>query len=145
MRRRYANEEENKLTHALCRIRGTRARRHNILTFSIYTCARAISFFVGFFFFALWHVRAHTQGQECAVKSDIKLKSHFLIIHKYPSLSVHECHVNEHTGGRAGRGRVGGERGDWEREKDNHHWRKMGREGERERGGMGEKEGERER
>lgn len=61
------------------------------------------------FFFALWHVRAHTQGQECAVKSDIKLKSHFLIIHKYPSLSVHECHVNEHTGRRAGRGRVGGE------------------------------------
>lgn len=83
----------------------------------------------------LWHVRAHTQGQECAVKSDIKLKSHFLIIHKYPSLSVHECHVNEHTGGRAGRGRVGGERGDWEREKDNHHWRKMGKEREREREG----------
>lgn len=55
-------------------------------------------------------MRAHTQGQECAVKSDIKLKSHFLIIHKYPSLSVHECHVNEHTGGRAGGERKGGGR-----------------------------------
>lgn len=34
------------------------------------------------------------------MKFDIRLKSHFLIIHKYSSLSVHECHVNEHTGGR---------------------------------------------
>lgn len=42
------------------------------------------------------------------MKSDIGLKSHFLIIHKYSSLSVHECHVNEHTGGR-------GEAGEGER------------------------------
>lgn len=90
-------------------------------------------------------MRAHTQGQECAVKSDIKLKSHFLIIHKYSSLSVHECHVNEHTGGRAGRGRVGGERGETGREKRTTTIGGKWGESERERGGMGEKEGERER
>lgn len=39
MRRRYANEAENKLTHADCRIRNTHthARTHHILAFSIYT------------------------------------------------------------------------------------------------------------
>lgn len=48
--------------------------------------------------FQLWldHVRHKRQH---AIKSDIKLESHFLIIHKYSSIFVHECHVNEHGQG----------------------------------------------
>lgn len=48
---------------------------------------------------------------ERAAKSDIGLESHFLIIHKYSSLSVHECHVNEHGWGKGEGGVVVGERG----------------------------------
>lgn len=43
------------------------------------------------------------------VQSDIRIEAHFLIIHKFSSLSVHECHLNEH---RRGRGE-GGREGDW--------------------------------
>lgn len=51
-------------------------------------------------------VRSCAHKHQHTVKSDIRLESHFLIIHKYSSLSVHECHVNEHEqGGRREEGR----------------------------------------
>ena len=53
-------------------------------------------------------MRTQTPAQTRRVKSDMRIESHFLIIHKYSSLSVHECHVNEH---RQGGERKGGRRG----------------------------------
>ncbi len=55
-------------------------------------------------------VRSCAHKHQHTVKSDIRLESHFLIIHKYSSLSVHECHVNEHGQGgerEEGRGKGG--------------------------------------
>lgn len=69
--------------------------------------------------FQLWlddvrHKHHHT------VQSDIRLESHFLIIHIYSSISVHECHVNEHRqGGKTGGRERGGE--EVERGKETHH------------------------
>ena len=43
------------------------------------------------------------------MKCDMRIEAHFFIIHKFSSLSVHECHLNEHGRGRGERGREG----DW--------------------------------
>lgn len=59
--------------------------------------------------FQLWLDHVHHKHQH-TVKCDIRLESHFLIIHIYCSISVHECHVNEHRQGgkrEGGRGRGG--------------------------------------
>lgn len=93
-------------THTLTHIH-TDAHRHYISTFSIYTRMCSISVVV----------RSCAHKHQNAVKSEIRLESHFLIIHKYSSLSVHECHVNEH--GEGGE-REGGEK-EVERKKETHH------------------------
>lgn len=92
-------------SHAHCRIRN--ARRHTLtlyrFTFSIYTSVCGV-----------------TVVARLCVQSDIRVEAHFLIIHKFSSLSVHECHLNEHGRGRGEGGRKGGGL-ELDREEEKHH------------------------
>lgn len=85
-------------------------------------------------------VRSCAHKHQHTVKSDIRLESHFLIIHKYSSLSVHECHVNEHRQGGEREGGRGVERRLREKKKHTIRGRERPRGNERKREGWGKRE-----